>query len=170
MHRNTWIQKHDLPQSTHSRILSTWKPSQCCPFRFPCSRCSSSANGEPWLKLCAFVLVVQWRLFRGVKFNSNLAAKVIAHSFLSLLRPLVPHKRLSCNQKMVFYKLECYEEYFLSLSSSVNLDQIRKSVYRRNPDLRPSPWSSEIKQIEILFQSNNSFILYFTLLYIYKKK
>ena len=69
----------------------------------------------------------------------------------------------------MFYKLECYEEYFLSLSSSVNLDQTRESVYRRNPDLRPSPWSSEIKQIEILFQSNNSFILYLTHLNIYKK-
>ena len=39
-----------LPQSTRCRIQSTWRPSQCCLFRSPCSRRSSSTNDAPFEK------------------------------------------------------------------------------------------------------------------------
>ena len=38
------------PQSTRCRTPSTWRPSQCCLFRLPCSRRSSSTNDAPLLR------------------------------------------------------------------------------------------------------------------------
>lgn len=119
------------PQSTRFRTPSTWRPSQCCLFRLPCSLRFSSTNDAPIaqiykieMKISSIIHTSKTKfhnyqdmlvsfLYRCALINFNLAAQIVSHGLFSLVRPLLSHQRFSWKKNVCFIICMLLQPIFL---------------------------------------------------------